>query len=429
MKLFTPPRGFKKYWSKIFYGRYANWPKTAWFHLFISRRVLKRLVVRSQNSDVMPLTVIFFVLDIAMWKYEGLFRLMLEDSRFNPYIIPYPLLWHTAEQNKNAEAKIKDYCISNSFPYIIGYDIDNEMYIPAEQLNADFVCYTQPYNNCPDFWKVEKFYHKTLIFSYPYGDAVSKGGGLKNFLTENVSWQLFQNTPLTYPLYRKNLITRGKNFNYVGHTAFDVPYLKSCNDWKINSNELKRVIIAFHHTIDENDKIPFSNFLYYHERIFTIIEKFKDSIQFAFKPHPILYPKLVRLWGKEKTDKYYDKWKNGSNTSLVTGDYMSLFYTSDALIHDCTGFTGEYLFTKKPSLHICRIGAENHLSRYGKICFQQHYRGLNENDIENFLSEVVLQQKDSLMSQREKFYNEQLTPPNNRSASENMFSSFISLFE
>ena len=56
---------------------------------------------------------------------------------------------------------------------------------------------------------------------------------------------------------------------------------------------------------------------------------YKDKVQIAFKPHPLLKEKLIKLWGAQATDDYYRKWDNLPNGQLETGDYVDLFKTSD----------------------------------------------------------------------------------------------------
>lgn len=430
MKQFKRPRGFNKLLRKAFYGRYANWPKTIWFRLFIARSAYRKVKKKAHNPANLPLRVIFFVVNISMWKFENLFKRFLDDKRFEPIIIPYPLLWHTDEENSAFERDIVSYCKRMGFPYKIGYNIDTMEYIPARELKADFVCYTQNYNNCPDFWKLEKFYHSALIFTYPYGEPVDNSNELMNTLCQNVSWKLFWPVKSSVETFRRNLITRGKNFTYVGSDTFEKfkgneSVDSSC--WKVNCQSLKRVIWAPHHTIGNNDAIPFSSFLSMYDGMLELADEYKDRVQFVFKPHPILYHRLLDLWGKEKTDEYYQKWAKGENTGLAEGDYTTLFMSSDAMIHDSVGFSAEYLYTGKPVMHTGKSGMEKHLSEFGAECLKLHYRGNTIPEIKQFIESTVLGGNDPLKQSRELFYKESLQPPNNKTASENMFEYFVGL--
>ena len=99
----------------------------------------------------------------------------------------------------------------------------------------------------------------------------------------------------------------------------------------------------------------------------------------AFKPHPILKPKLYKhaLWGKERTDAYYHCWETMENTQLEMSDYIDLFMTSDAMIFDSVSFMTEYLYTKKPALFLCREGIEKQSVIYFYISLQLQAYNLN----------------------------------------------------
>jgi len=428
MKQYTAPSVINCFARKIIYGKYANWPKSIYFNLFIKNKTYKK--VRDKAIAGNRLRVVFFVLNISMWKYESLFKLLLSDSRFDPIIIPYPLFWHSDEQNKAFEKDIIEYCEKCKFPYIKAFNIDSKEYIPADELCADLVCYTQPYNNCPDFYKVEKFYRDALVFTFPYGEPVDNQAGFINLLSQNVSWKFFSPIKSTFDLVKNNPITKGKNFVYVGSPAFELLNNNSnkCDVWKDSDKKFKRVIWAPHHTIGNHDDLPFSAFLNICDEMLLIADEYKDQIQFVFKPHPILYHRLVNLWGQEKTDKYYDRWKNGINTNIALGDYVDLFNTSDGMIHDSVGFTSEYLFTRKPVMHTAKPGFENYLSKYGLDCIKMHYHYHEKKDLFNFIDIVILKGEDPLRSLRDDFYFKELTPPNSQLASGNMYDAFTSLF-
>lgn len=432
MKKYEYPTGLKKLWSKAFYGKYANWPKTIWFYTFNSKKAYNKIKKRTKNANKEPLRVIFFVLKISMWKYDSLFKLLLEDNRFEPIIIPYPIIWESKEELKQSEKGIIEYCKKNNFPYKIGYDIDTQKYIPADELNPDFVSYSQPYNNCPDFWKVEKFYKKALIFNYPYGLPIDNNKHFNNLLSQNVCWRLFYHTKDSFEAFKINPITHGSNFLWVGNVFYDkiFSHVAKEEEWKIKDSSMKRIIWAPHHTIGPNDDLPFSNFIELHEDMLKIAQKYENKVQFVFKPHPGLYYRLINLWGKEKTDNYYREWKVRPNTNLINGAYTDLFMTSDALIHDSGGFTIEYLYTNKPVMFVNFRNNEmlDYMPGLPTECYNQHYIGKSYDDIINFIESVVLDGNDKMKESRADFVKSKLIPPNNQSVGQNMFDEFLTLF-
>lgn len=430
MRQYKTSTGLAKVGRKIFYGKYANWPKTFWFNCFLRSKTLKRIKEKAKRGE--QLKVVFFVLNISMWKYESLFKLLRKDMRFDPVIIPYPLLWQSPTLLKANEKGIIDYCKENGFKYKVCYDIDNMEYISAENIGADFVSYSQPYNNCPDFWKVEKFYRNTLVFNYPYGLPIDNNPHFCNLLTENVAWRLFHTTDTSRETYLRNPITKGRNFLWVGSTIYDKLRDRNANVsiWKQPDSSLERIIWAPHHTIGENDDLPFSTFLQVADEMLNIANEYRGKVQFVFKPHPMLRERLESIWGKEKTDRYYTQWNEMENTTCCTGDYADLFLSSDALIHDCAGFTMEYLFTKKPVMFLLKKNdIRQYVSSFSYSCFQHHYKGRTGDDIRKFIDAVVIDGNDTMKTDRDDFYNKHLLPPNGKSAAENMYNEFISVFK
>ena len=146
------------------------------------------------------------------------------------------------------------------------------------------------------------------------------------------------------------------------------------------------------------------------DQMVELAEKYNDRVQIAFKPHPVLKFKLINLWGKEKTEAYYQKWADMPNTQLEEGYYIDLFLTSDAMIHDCASFTAEYLFTRKPVLFIVRDQqqVESHWNPFGRKCYNQHYHAHGLEDIECFINDIVISGNDPMQPQRETFFNQYL---------------------
>ena len=142
----------------------------------------------------------------------------------------------------------------------------------------------------------------------------------------------------------------------------------------------------------------------------SMAHKYRNSIELCFKPHPLLKNKLYHAWGKEKTEDYYRKWKDGENTFYIDGEYIDLFMTSDAMIHDSGSFMIEYLYVNKPVMRT--YNGEDPTKMYNDFtlkCLDYYYKAFNEKDIETFIVNVI-QEEDSLKSLRTKFLNDVLIP-------------------
>jgi CDP-glycerol glycerophosphotransferase (TagB/SpsB family) len=166
-----------------------------------------------------------------------------------------------------------------------------------------------------------------------------------------------------------------------------------------------------------------SNFLEYFDVFLELAAVYKEQLQIAFKPHPLLRIKLENdpNWGKEKTDAYYAEWTNLENGQFENADYGDLFLTSDALIHDCGSFMAEYLITGKPALFMIRNEAVmKEWSEFGEKAVEAHYQSRTKEELIDFIENVVLKGNDWMKEKRNDFVYQNLLQKNNLTASQNI---------
>lgn len=384
-----------------------------------NKRAVKR--VRRKNE---PLNVIFIVNDSSEWKYDSLFKRMSRDKDFNPVILLCPLITHySAEQAEDIYQRsyqtftLRGYKVIKASETVTGENIN------MDNLSPDIIFYSslwtgymhQKYNQ----YNLRK-YLKCYI-DYGYCSIADEWGYSSAF--HGLMWRYFAECEDIKLLAVTAQPRELQNAVVTGYPIYDEYESASGDtaDWKNADRKYKRVIWAPHHTIEgHNGLLKFSTFLENAQPMLDYALAQKD-IQFVFKPHPLLLQALYAhpKWGKEKADKYYQQWADGKNTSLVTGTYMDLFKSSDAMIHDCGSFIVEYLYTQKPVLYLGN-NREEQSNIVGIKAYRCHYHGSTIGDIKKFVEEVVLNGNDDMKPIREKFYKEVLLPPNNCSAAENI---------
>lgn len=393
------------------------------YYCRLQPKILER--VRSQKK----IKIVFFLSNLSQWKYESLFSLLLANDRYDPIIIPffYPH-YQKAEQHK-IESDIVTYCINKKFPYLLGYNIDDGKYIDASILAPDIVIYTQPYNHGYHFWKIKKFWKYALFIYTPYGICIEKAAHFYDTLLQNIAVLNFYPNEYFKQLFKQSVYVKDRNIAIVGNPICDAMTFvqEQDNPWKL-PNSYKKVIWAPHHTILKSDFLQYSNFIEVADDMIELAKKYKDQVEFIFKPHPRLLNKLYAVWGIEKANEYYRQWNMMPNTSILLGEYNALFWHSDAMIHDCSSFTVEYLYSGHPVMYLSKEGHENYLNDYGKQCFNVHYQGRTIQDVESFIVSVVLNDNDPLKAERDKVYLKELCSPNDKSVGENMFDYVQKLF-
>jgi CDP-glycerol glycerophosphotransferase (TagB/SpsB family) len=165
------------------------------------------------------------------------------------------------------------------------------------------------------------------------------------------------------------------------------------------------------------------------ELMLSIACEYKDQIQIAFKPHPALLTQLYQHkdWGKQRADAYYQQWKDMENAQLEEGQFIDLFMTSDAMIHDSGSFAVEYHYSKNPVMFVSKdmYPITSVLSDFGKKAYALHYIGSVEADIRSFIEQQVLAGDDPMKAQREEFFQNYLLPPNGKSVAQNVIDDIV----
>lgn len=341
---------------------------------------------------------------------------MLKHPRFYPVILICPVVNLGDEMMKLEMKRCFDYFSSKNFNPISAYDLRNNRYLDvSKDLKPDMIFYTTPYFNQSDLRYFITRNLDVLGIYIPYGIANNKDLEYTyNLLFHNLVWRYYVESDMHRKYAIDNSKCHGRNVVVTGYPAIeeliDAHYIPLSNPWKVKDHYLKRIIWAPHHTIQPVGSVSYSCFLAYAEFMIEMAIKYKDSVQFVFKPHPLLRNKLESLWGKSSTAEYYDKWASMPNTELAEGEYIDLFLSSDAMIHDSGSFLAEYLYVNKPVMRTLNgVPIEDMYNSFALKCLDQYYFAYNKSDIEHFIQDVI-NDIDPLKEQRTKFVNDVLMP-------------------
>lgn len=370
----------------------------------------------STISKKNSINVVFFLQTPSIWKYETLYRYFEKSELFNPTVVIAPYNVHLGYDKKeclDVMHKTEEYVQSQGYNFICSYDFEKKRWKNVKKiLSPDIVFFTKPYKDTLPKYHIYNF-KECLTLYVPYGFlCIDNYRQSYNLAFHNYLWKFLVETDFQKEFAEKYSLSKGDNVLVAGALGVEKlmdPKYQPKDVWKPQTKPKKRIIWAPHHTVDY--LFNFSNFLAYCDLMPKLAEKYKDSVQFAFKPHPVLKFKLINLWGKEKTEAYYQQWAEMENTQIEEGYYMDLFLTSDAMIHDCASFTAEYLYTNKPVLFMVRDSQVlSHWNPFGRNCFDIHYHAENMDEIEQFIDRVVILGDDTMKRDRETFYHEYLYP-------------------
>jgi len=370
------------------------------------------------------ITVVFVIHEVAMWKTENLYLAMLKHPRFNPIICP-------AITNEDLpKSAFKKYNALISYLIEKGYPYKEVRFI--RDLHPDITFYGKTYND---------IYSNTLwidanpglIMHQQYGFMNTNMHSLFNHDLLNYASQFFVENEIMVKTISPHLKTKGNNLVITGTTVMDEllkPMTNYDNPWRNVDTKKKKIIWAPHFSIkDGTSWVNFSSFCEICDDMISFAKKYVDKVDFAFKPHPLLYSTLIQEWGVEKTDNYYQIWRDMPNTQYVDDGYMGLFSNSDALIHDCGSFMMEYLYMHKPVCYtLVRSNKLTGLNEFAQSALDVHIHAYTPQMIEDFIIDVI-KGKDRLKKERENFFISSLLPPHGKSACTNIINSILGIEE
>lgn len=371
--------------------------------------------------------VLFFLQTPSVWKYDALYRQLEKSEYFEPLVVVSPFNVHL-NYDKNECFRVmrqtEEFAKSQKYNYVSAYNWDTNKWRNIKKVyQPDIVLFTKPYKDTLPAYHIYTF-QEALTLYLPYGiNCINLFHNTYGLPFQSLLWKFLVETEFQKRFAEQYEKSHGDNVEIVGALAeeklMQTEYVAH-DVWKPQAKKKKRIIWAPHHTVDY--LFNFSNFLNYCEDMLKLAEKYQNEIQFAFKPHPVLKFKLINLWGLEKTEEYYNRWAQLENGQIEQGDYIDLFKTSDAMIHDCASFTVEYLYAQKPVLFQIRDEkVKEEFNSFGQLCLEQHYLAYSIEETEKFICEVVIEGKDPKKEQREKFYKDYLYPKDGIMPSEKIF--------
>lgn len=382
------------------------------------------------------LRIILFESRITNFQYGYLYDLLENSPYFEPYIVVMPFVSQGESVMLQSINETYDALKGRGYRVIKGYDVYQDRYLDVrKELNPDAVVYTM-------FWRphfAKGFYIDSYedIYSFlmDYGFNVTRHPN-----HESMNYEL-QNKVTRYYLYSsihtkiamENMENGGMNTFVTGAPKLDVfsdPNHVTKPVWKPQKKKKKRIIWAPHHSdYFPSDLYQFNAFWEIYDYMLEIAEIYKEDIQIAFKPHPMLKKKLEDRWGVQEANQYYEKWRDLENGQLETGEFIDLFIESDAMILDSISFIAEYTRTNKPAFFTIGKTTRVKLNPFGEKNFTVLYKTTSNLkwDIQEFIQKVVIDGEDTLKEAREDFIQHYLMPPNHKTASENIVDDMVQI--
>lgn len=389
--------------------------------------------IQSKIAQGEKVKIAFQVMSAAEWPAEALYRLLDRDERYDNYIIVCP--WNDRSENDilHIYNQTCEYFDADNYHVYKAYDIENRRFLTWEEIGGipDVLIHVSSwYESIPEQYQIEALPLSCVNYYIPYGIYVAEnrdGTYMQRFgynkQIMNLVYRLYADSLINYTGYKQYQLLEGKNVRYSGYAKMDYFYTAEPISevdvrtiWKIpegvESNQVKKVIIAPHHAMSNKSLVAYSTF---HKNAFFweyLAKKYEGRVSFIFKPHPNLRTKAVGegvFDNYEVYDEYIARLDALTNVKVVQEDgYLDVFATSDAMIMDSGSFIAEYAYVNKPLLFLRR--PEQAFNRLGAEIMQNYYTANGEDyfSIENFLEQVVLGENDNMMVARAEVWEKNL---------------------
>jgi CDP-glycerol glycerophosphotransferase (TagB/SpsB family) len=406
------PRNIFKYIGKLYFKAYYA----------ITDKKHRNAIARIRKKD--KIKVVFFALHSSVWKYDKLYTKLRDHPNFEPLILVCPVTNYGKENMIREMDQCYTMLKNMDYNVIPAYDKENDKYVNVKNsIKPDIIFYTNPYRGLiDDRYYITKF-SNILTCYVPYSSMVIDSERQFDKPLTNLLWKSFVENDYSSEMSRMLMKNRGQNVAISGFPSLDVLLDKSyCPKQVWKHGQKIKIIWAPHHTIEGSESITFSNFINFSKIMVDLSKKYVNEIQIAFKPHPLLYIKLLNLWGKERTDNYYNLWDTLPNTQLEKGEYIDLFLTSDAMIFDSCSFLNEYLYTQKPSVFLTNDVVKSQLNKYGLDAFECHQQAHTEDHLIKFIESLIHGYPDPLIDAKRRYYEKYIAMFEIQSASDRIIS-------
>lgn len=382
----------------------------------------QKLIKELRKKKKIKVAFLGYALGASCDLFSGIYSEFKKDKRFEPYMVIVPNSYGSKEVMIQIQNQAKEYLDSLKIPYVCGYDEKDDVFVDiTKTINPDIVFMCHHYDWFPKEFKIENFREK-LVYITPYSyfldDNLQYNSNTNAYMYAHKCF--FETKDLSQMWKNASAVKKNKEGEFLGYLKVD-NILFSQNSfkdvWKIKDKAIKRIIWAPHHL-----DAPLSNFLEYKD-LFLSLAQTRTDIQFAFRPHPGLKGSLQRVahWNKTEIDNYYQSWQDLPNAFVSEGEFIDLFFSSDAMILDSISFIAEYFITGKP---MC-IQTPKHNFKFNSFTEKLKdnlYKSNCYDDVINFVDNIVCSKQDSSLSNnRQQIIYNQFLPPNNKSAAFNIY--------
>lgn len=382
----------------------------------IQKRYKKLIKKLKKENPKRKFKVIFLCTENSKWAYQSLYETFEKHPDFDVQILVSIPTYFFEKKFKFMDfnkllKKNYDFFKNRGMNVEYAFNPKSKQYINLKKFNPDIIFYEQP-------WDLPKKHSLIETSKYAFACHCSYGTAMTNASYE-YELSFYKNLFRYYldnKYIQKTLVHNGfckENVPVCGSSKLDA-YLTEINSDKIywKTQDKKRVIWAPHHSFGQETILKYGTFDWNYEFFYNFMKEHPE-IEFIVKPHPRLKQALVseNLMTQEESDLYFNSLQAMPNVQIMdSGDYFSMFRTSDLLITDCCSFLCEYLPTLKPVIHLISRYSTGY-NEFGQQIIKGYYPAKNCITLQEQIDKVLFKQEDSLKSVREEILKKDIIRP------------------
>ncbi|MEI4233692.1 CDP-glycerol glycerophosphotransferase family protein [Roseovarius sp. D22-M7] len=345
-----------------------------------------------------PIRVAFLVSNTASWKVGPVLSRMLEDEDFQTIAVICPVvagqLSHVADQTAEA---VRRYLDMQGFAYVDLTGVDeSDAKAELDRLDPHLVVFTNPHRLVPEALHDDLFRQRLSCY-VPYSHEVMQYGDDQeqhNQESHNAFWRIFVPHDASRRCYAEARIRGDAGVSVTGFPACE-PLMEPAtarepSPWQPQDRAKARVVYAPHWLWRPDIKMATIDT--FGDAMMRIADDYREDIQWALRPHPMLRPKLMEdpAWGPARTQAFFDFWEHSEFSQIHEDDYVPLFRTSDALIHDSGSFLAEYLYLRKPVMYLMtEETGDKYFNSFGRAAITACEVGRSADEIRRFLDDLL----------------------------------------
>ncbi len=379
---FIPIKKYRKHFRQWMKVKLINFKK-------IQQNYSKNLNLL-KNKD--KIKVAFLNWENCKWSYDTLYQKFKQSQKFIPCVVIVDKKHPSCNREKNLKFfKDKKY---DTLVIKSAKELENQF---------DLIFYEQPWFSLDNEFSPENLSKKALCFYVPYGIELDIHNNIMRFV-KKFYMSLFK-TFIFNEQVKEDMRKIGlKNVVVTGHPRLDNYLLpvRHKDLWKTNKF---RIIYAPHHSFSTSE-LKWATYEWNGDFLLKLAQKYSDTTEWIFKPHPRFYTALTEEFGKKYADKVFSDWSKVSRL-YDTGDYFDLFRTSDLMISDCGSFKIEYLPSGKPFLNLVSNypNTDPHGINY-QYFMSSYYHAHDNKELEKYFDLLVNKKQDPLKEKRNQLIRE-----------------------